>query len=219
LEDKVTDKTESPTVERLQTLREKGIVPYSPFVSRCAGGLLAIVVLYAFLEKPLEAKEALIEFYDLMTLSEPTVSTMLEPTSIISSRVIQFLVGPILAVVIGSLVAGMFQTRFLFLARPPKARHTGVIFTSLSFLLGLVAIFLLSLLAFRVMTPAILSLYSLDEDTFLKTPQQLLQGVVPVIIVVGGVVALLGWSISRIGFYRLYRMSKTEIMREMQSRE
>lgn len=214
------DKTEWPTQERLESLRDKGVTAYSPFLSRLSGTLLAVVVLYASLEGPLEVRSFITELLNIATtLNTPGEYVLFEPLKAFSFTTLKLLIAPIAAYVVGSTVCGLFQTRFLFMHRPSRVRHTGAFFASMTFLAGLIGAVTFSAFAFRFFTPEILRLVTRDDMALIESPRQLFRAALPIIILVGGAGALLSWMSSRAGFLRLHRMTKAEVIREMQNRE
>lgn len=213
----MNDRTEAPSVARLESLRRRGIVPYSALATRAVATAALILVLIT------QAPKVSTLFSELMStlsdaLSQPIEKFVLTP---LLDQFVLLLVSPALAVLITTIAVGLLQTRglFRFSAMVPfrtRARGEGVphrLGACLSLVLSIGVAFLGAFLTFKNLAPPMLGQMNADLPELCRW---LIQGaeIVPVlslVLVLGGFGAAMT---SRYLFNRRYRMSRRELESE-----
>ena len=214
------EKTEFPTRSRQEELKEQGIAPCSRFAAAClsAAGVLIWLGLDhkrcgAFVSSARRVME------------EPSAAWDAAPTLEFAQAAWALFVIPAAIVACISMMAALFQTRFLFrlancafspnrvfCLRPliKGALLKGVLISF--FWAGLGALLAGALV--RRIAPVLLSALNFDQSLFVGLAQRTIEAGLPVIAPLLIFMGLVAWSLVRLRFLFAYRMSKQEIEAE-----
>ncbi len=216
------EKTEDPTSTRLEELREKGIVTYSAFAARSAGALVVLISLLALRGR---AQELLDGMRALVIENNPRSILSGGMQTKLFSELFLILLAPALAALLGTFLAGLFQTRFLFRfgqASPSMARlnpfsvnSVGTVFYEIG--LRVLAVFLSVLFAavfLRLVVSDILGLANGSLLDLLPWLSHVVEAALPLFVPVLAFCGFLSWLFARQRFMRVHRMTREEVMRE-----
>lgn len=216
----MAEKTEWPSEKLLADLRDRGLVPLSPFACRCGatlGFLLSFWAMRSRLEHSLDPIATAFRSGSLAPLAE-------------ALRGIALVVGvPLLVASLSGVVVGLLQTKFLFsmnllsvktqrLGRWGAAFHA--FFSSAAYgLVGIVLCAACGLLALRLGWTGLL--YVLNNDKLYLTrwvPSGIQLALAPLAAVLA-IGAVLAWFIARLRFMLRHRVSREELERDSYERD
>ncbi len=216
----MADNSDSASAERLEELRERGLVPYSPFATSLiclAGCLLAILSLkdsinnnFIVVLKSLRD----MNFEDLY-LSQSFIEALSELTLCGAAMLIMSLVF--------ALFGGLLQTKFLMRTENlgfdlgrlvPDLSNPAAIFGRIGALFSILLITLaLACLSLYLQIPRALGMLNLDQSSILASAGELVNNGVEGSIAVALAAAFVSWLLAKVIFLRRHRMSKEEIER------
>ncbi len=210
------ERTESPTPEKLQSLREEGKVPYSPLATACGASLGAILSL-------LSVSKSFTEVLKILRESLSQNLSLLATFELLRSPVVSLLVLPALGALIGAFLVGLVQTRFLFkldrisfdLARLGRDSEEGM-----SGFLSLLAAVPLAFVTVVVgVVPAVvlfgevLALLNNERSYLLISITKLGTSLLVSLSLIWAALAICSWLGARYRFMLRHRMSASEVYR------
>ncbi|NMC61690.1 MAG: EscU/YscU/HrcU family type III secretion system export apparatus switch protein [SAR324 cluster bacterium] len=216
------DRTEPPTSSHIEELREQGIVPYSSFAARCAS---ALIVIFSVLALKDHFKVLLGSFQSIASVRDLNMIIGEGVQNGLSHELLVLLLVPAIAAITGALLAGLFQTRFVFrlsqispnMSRLNPFAIRGILNILkecgfrflLVFLSGVFATFL-----FRIMVTDILMLINKDPGEVIYSMWKLFEATLPIFILVIAFSGFLSWLLARNSFFQAHRMTREEVLKE-----
>lgn len=211
------ERTEWPTSEKLEKLRESGIVPFSPFASACLGAVVLVISWYFMggtLRKLLTAWSG---------LADP-----LKPSGEVLPGIVMVFLVPAAAVLAVCTLAALLQTRFLF--RPgqlapdfgrlnPFGKSPGQSVSRKFLHLWWESLFALGagLAAVYLLASPVIGLLNHKREYVLKFFARQADALLPVFVLVFLVFTVLGVLAAHFSFRYAHRMTREE--REREARE
>ena len=213
------DKTEWPNEAKLKRLREEGVVPLSLFSCRCVGSVAFLFTLWMLRARIAALGIALREVYNAGVFSH-------EAARLIASETARLVVTPLAVCAVVIVLWGLLQSRFLFrfgLVALNFQRLTKVHFPNpvglFMRMFGAVALALIliavGLLSARLCWTGVLYLLNNDRLYLGSWAPAVAQALLVPASLLLGVMALLGWLLSKFLFLAQHRMSRTELEREI----
>lgn len=211
------EKSEWPNEARLATLREAGIVPYSPFATAAAG--CAALALTALVLKERSAK-----FFSWLSTDWPNLSLNLATFKQLMEHLVVLLVVPCAALIVTTLVVNLLQTRFLL--RPKnllsferlnpllKMRGGALLnYAGRSIIIG-VAAFGFGILTWVISLRTLLGLLNLRAQEMPAAIGQSMHTALIYSAIITLVLTGVAWFLARMLFLNKHRMSRAEVLQE-----
>jgi flagellar biosynthesis protein FlhB len=209
------EKTEWPNKARLEELREQGIVHYSVFVSRAAGLVAFLCVLYA-LKSDIAALARMLPAW--MRGGDPAAALGGDSTS----ALLRLVLLPPLSVFVVSFIFGFAQTRFLF--RPASLalswkriyavdyRPPAMLGRAIGALIVGIAALAFGIGAALILQRDVLSLLNGNARLVPVWGSSLVLSLIPLALIAAAAALAVWWGISRILFSRAHRMTRREAL-------
>lgn len=211
----------------MQELRSQGFSPYSAFAARCGGLLMILAAFAAAKGRFVIMLEHVRGLFSGFGFNAPLpLQNLMDVAHDLSFLLVVFAVCALL----GTLLTGLFQTRFMFMfshvsfsfSRINPFRLEGISWACLGFgmlLGGLILALLLSVISVRVLMPAALGLLDSTSpailfDRVLADSRALIVLLVPL----AGFSGFLAWLMARKLFMRANRMTREEIQQDNSDR-
>ena len=220
------EKTELPTPARLEELRGQGLVPLSQFAMRSAGSLF---VLLSFLMLAAEAMQLIGGVREVLEKGAADCWWSESARRNVARSVVLLLIGPAVAALLGALLCGLFQSRFLVRfsrvaprferLNPFRLPAAGEVAADLASAFVVVLLSLgISAVLLRLVIADVLRIALEPPADALLLMGRFFQAVLPVLIPLLAFSAFGAWLFARRRFFASHRMSRQEVLRENEDR-
>lgn len=213
--------SEFPSANKLESLRERGVVPYSSFTARCMSllgvGLCAFVVFDGF--------RALGSQWKQIGLASDLDLALRSNAELFTNRLTKLLLAPCIAALLFFVLSGLLQTRFMFrfaalapdIGRLWSWQRFGLRAIAQRFAVALLLVCLALLLGLCLayfLLFDVLSLLNYEHRHLIDWAQSYGRSFAPVFFSVLVVAALISWLTQRYWFLWRHSMSSEEQRRE-----